>query len=348
MAKSFERHLAVPSHVSLSVPRTRVEAEEVQAQLRARLDSWVGRFGPMPPRGRVNLRVDSERKWSWFDGYLEQHVTYEGEPNERIPAYLLIPNKGSPPFPAVVAHHQCYVDCDVGKEAVVGKAYLRPDQAFGFELVNRGYVVLAPDSINCGERNVNGVREQGVRDKTKCWSAVMNHLSVGSFYLKHLYDSTRAVDLLESLSFVDHDRIGMIGHSLGAGTTFWTMAYDTRVKAGVVSCHFLGGLSDGGWGHFYKAPRSGIYYHEMLGMMPPRALLATRGERETPLGPEDLQSTEEERSVLRWAFDYGRLFCRLYGVSEERVQVRVFEGGHEFPKDEREHAYHWLDTVLAS
>lgn len=231
----------------------------------------------------------------------------------------------------------------------MAKVYLRPDQAYGFELVNRGYVVLAPESINCGERNVEGVREQGIRDKAKCWGAVMDRLNIGSFYLKHLYDSMRAVDALEGLDLVDRNKIGMIGHSLGAGTTFWTMAYDNRVKAGIVSCHFLGGLSDSGWGHYYCAQDPGIYYHEMLGMVPPRALLATRGEQEFPFTEQgDLHSPEEERGVLRWAFDYAKIFCQLYGVSEDRVLARIFKGGHEFPKEEREYAYHWLDEVLIS
>lgn len=262
MEAQFTRHPAVPGHVPLSIPRTKDEAQAVQADLHARFERWIAKSGPLPRGEQVELTVHRELRWSdpredWTrrksSGFLEQYVTYRGEMHERIPAYLLIPGVGTPPFPAVVAHHQCFVDCDVGKEAVVGKAYMRPDQAYGFELVNRGYAVLAPDSVNCGERNIKGLREQGIRDKEKCWGAALRYLGVRSFYLKHLFDSMRAVDVLETLDFIDHHKIGMIGHSLGAGTTFWTVAYDTRVKAGVVSCHFLGGLSCTGWGHFYHA-----------------------------------------------------------------------------------------------
>jgi len=343
MENSFVKHPAVPTNVPLSVPGSREEAQAIQAYLRARLDNWVAKFGPLPPREPVKLSIHSERKWSWFDGFLEQYVTYSGEPGERIPAYLLIPNRGKSPFPAVVAHHQCNLDCDVGKEAVVGKAYLRPDQAYGFELVNRGYVVLVPDSINCGERNIKGLREQEVRDKSKCWGAVIKYLSVKSFRLKHLYDSLRAVDVLGSLDFVDSNRIGMIGHSLGAGATFMSMAYDSRVKAGITSSVLAVGLSDSGrTGHlqFYRSKSPGIYKHEMLGMIPPRGLLATKGDEEHPLtNLGDLRSPEEAISVLKWAFDYSKIFCRLYGVSDDQMQVRVYNGVHEFPQSEREYAY---------
>jgi dipeptidyl aminopeptidase/acylaminoacyl peptidase len=45
----------------------------------------------------------------------------------------------------------------------------------------------------------------------------------------------RAVDLLQSLDFVDPERIGAIGHSMGSITTYLTMALDPRIKAGVRS-----------------------------------------------------------------------------------------------------------------
>jgi hypothetical protein len=87
----------------------------------------------------------------------------------------------------------------------------------------------------------------------------------------------------------------------------------------------------------------------MLGMVPPRSLLATRGEQELIFTDQgDLRSPEEEGGVLRWAFDYAKIFYKLYGVSEDRVEVRIFKWGHEFPKEEREYAYQWLDKVLIS
>jgi hypothetical protein len=91
--------------------------------------------GGWPEREPVHLNVQSERGQYHVVSYRELSVTYEGEHGEAIPAYLLIPTHTNPPYPAVVANHQCYQDCDIGKDAVVGKAHRRPDQAYAFELV---------------------------------------------------------------------------------------------------------------------------------------------------------------------------------------------------------------------
>ncbi len=347
MANELSRHSLLPDFVDVSIPRNGQEADELKTSLNAKFGAWVAKYGPWPHRSEVELKIHSQRIHSWYDGFIESYVTYNGESGEEIPAYLLVPRKGKQPFPAVVANHQCFVDCDIGKDAVVGKAYLRPDQAYGFELACRGFVVLAPDSINCGERNIRGVREQGERDKTKCWDAAVQSLSVKSFYLKHMWDAIRAVDVLESLDYVDSQRIGMIGHSLGAGTAFWAAARDSRIRASVLSCHFQGGLGGGPWGKFYNQQGDGLYYHELAALIAPRALLATRGRKEKPFhGQGDFETATDENSVLEWTFEYGKYLCSLYGESSGNFQVRFFDGGHGFPETERTYAYEWLSDHL--
>lgn len=205
MPTTLQKHPLIPDSVVVQIPSDLHEVSVLQQTLRAKLDAWIERFGPWAVHNPVQLHIHDERGLYHGVAYRELAVTYEGEFGERIPAYLLIPTQGKPPYPAIVAQHQCFQDCDIGKDAVVGKSHLRPDQAYGFELVLRGYVVLAPDSINCGARNVPGVRDQGEnnRDQPVCFDKVIPKLSVKSFYLKHLWDATRAVDVLESLEFVD-------------------------------------------------------------------------------------------------------------------------------------------------
>lgn len=362
---SLRRHPLIPDHVRVIIPRDRAEADAVRAEVRQRLLEWMSMMdtrddeaayraelrqrvpermagnGSRPSEAALDFQVHGERKVSWQDGFCEQRVSYAGEPGEVIPAYLLIPAHGTPPFAAVVANHQCNVDCDVGKEAVVGKAYLRPDQAYGFELALRGFVVLAPESINCGERAVQTVRRPGERDKTKCWGRSFRS------YRKHLWDAVRAVDVIEHLEFVDSRRIGMIGHSLGAGTTFWATAYDNRIRAGVASCHFLGGLSEDSWGQGYFLEGPGIYYHELLSLIAPRGMLATRGSEESPLSPGDFDTPAQENAAMEWAYALGQHVCDLYGAPHDRMQMRRFVGGHCFPEAERLYAYEWLAQQLA-
>ncbi len=341
----MEIHELIPENINITVPQTRGKFEAIQQQAKDRFYSWIAEFGPLPEKNPLNMRIQSERKRQW--GFKELYVTYECQTGDIVPAYLLIPDDASGPFPAVVANHQCGVDCDLGKEAVVGKAVLRSDQSYGFDLARRGFVVIAPDSVNCGERNIPELRQQGILDKSKCFDAAIPHISVKSLYLKHLWDAIRAVDVLESLDIVDPNRIGMIGHSLGAGTTFWAAAYDSRIRASVLSCHYLGGLGYSGWGHYYLQSREGIFYHELLSLIAPRACLATRGRDEPSLSfMGNFATSGEENSVMEWVYELARYWNRLNGIPEDRMQVRFFDGGHEFPEEQRIYAYQWLAEQL--
>ncbi len=349
MSKTRSKPSLIPEFVSARVPDSLLEAKEMQYELSRKYLRLLGSF---PERCDLNPKVVSRRRLSWFSGYTECHVTYESQPGDVVPAYLLVPNVGTPPFPAIVAQHQCFVDCDVGKDAVVGKAYLRPDQAYGFELVNQGFVVLAPDSINCGERNIRGLREEGQRDKSKCWGAAFPYVqSLGfrSFYAKHIYDAMRAVDYLETLDFVDRHRIGMIGHSLGAGTTFWTTAMDSRIRCGVASCHFLGGLNSNGWGLFYRRKdEQGLYFHELLQLIPPRGFLMVLGANDKPFPEQgDFDTAEDRNAVIRWAFEGAKNICRLYQAPPRRIELRLPNYGHRFSKKQRQYAYRWLARHLS-
>jgi len=344
--KHIKRHPELPSFVRVNIPHTREDVSQIQKDIQVRLDNWIAKYGPWHKKKDVKITIKSERRRS-YEGtfYAEQHITYNGEKGKTIPAYLLIPEVGKSKLPAVVANHQCNVDCDLGKDAVVGKSYNRSDQAYGFELMRNGFVVLAPDSINCGERAIAGLKGPEC-SKDKCWQAAIPFLSVTSFYLKHIWDATRAVDVLCSLDCVDSSRIGMIGHSLGAGTSFWTAVVDTRVRASVLSCHFLGGLGGSPWYQAYGEDQGGIYYHELLALIAPRAVLATRGRRKEKLLKFCLNSSRSELAVMQWAFEYAKLFCTLQDVPESHMRCRFFNGAHEFPESERNFAYQWLKKHL--
>ena len=115
---------------------------------------------------------------------------------------------------------------------MLGKAFNRPDQAYGYELAREGFVVLAPDSINCGERPILAIRQPG-EDK-RCFDVIGEQLG-RPHWEKETYDALRAVDLLTSLDVVDSNRIGVVGHSMGAGDAYRSLLFDPRVKAGIMS-----------------------------------------------------------------------------------------------------------------
>jgi hypothetical protein len=245
------------------------------------------------------------------------------------------------------------MDCDWGKEAVVGKVVERRDQAYGLELVRRGFVVLAPDSINCGERWIRGVRDEGdaVDDDewkwSHCWGAAGEHVSTKHLSAKRLFDSVRALDYCETLvDLIDAHRIGMIGHSLGAGATGHTAAFDARVQVAVTSATVLPSMAEGhGWGLRYpvERPESGIWSHEMVELIAPRPLLAT-------IGREEIDSSgDSDRMVMimDWLRGYAEYVYGLYGL-QENFQLHLFNAGHVFPEDVRTKAYEFIQRALTT
>ena len=338
----------LPSHVNIDPP---TDYKDMRRRKEILLKKYRQILGKLPKKCVLQPKEAYRRR---FLDHIEVKLTYQSEVNDTVHAYLLIPTKREPPFAGIVAHHQCNIDCDWGKEAVVGKVLGRPDQSYGLDLVRRGFVVLVPDSKNCGERFVSGIREEGNKvpdEKWKhqhCWGALRQKLSTKHFYAKHLYDSIRAIDYLESLDgLVDSDRIGMIGHSLGAGTTFWTAAYDKRVKVAVASCHYLGGMNNRGWPLLYpKTPQNcGLWYHELIELIAPTPFMATRGTNEALQG--GFQTKEHNLSVHRWAFSYSKYVYDLYNVGEDLIRTRIFNGGHEFPTKVRHESYEFIEKYLA-
>jgi cephalosporin-C deacetylase-like acetyl esterase len=48
--------------------------------------------------------------------------------------------------------------------------------------------------------------------------------------MKGIVNHRRAVDVLQSLPYVDRQRIGAIGHSLGGHNTLFVAAFDERIR----------------------------------------------------------------------------------------------------------------------
>ena len=319
---------------------TQDEWKKTHSQLMAKLVQWRGE---LPERGDLDPQELGRREYA---SHTEVKLTYEGEPGERIPAYLLIPRSGTGgPFPAVFAAHQCACQCDIGKEQVVGKSIDWPDQAYGLELVREGFVVLAPDANKVGERYDPDLREPWETafvhkgDQSCCCTAPGG--SWGPIRWKPVYDVMRGIDFLCQHEQVDSGRIGMIGHSLGADTTIWAMPFEERIRAAAISG---GGLMIyGEWLPY------GLPYEDILRLIAPRPFFEVTGAwddvnwkgRARP-GAVDA-AFEKKRSALAKA----REVYALYGRSE-CLKCFEFEGEHTFPAEGRKAAYSWLKRWLGA
>ena len=116
-----------------------------------------------------------------------------------------------------------------GKRESVGLAGDR-SLAFADDLAQRGYVTLAPDSITAGER----IDQYGAFDTRGHYQRNPGLSAMG----KMLHDAQRAIDVLLQTEGVDEERIGAIGHSLGAEEALMLAAFDERVQATVASCGY--------------------------------------------------------------------------------------------------------------
>lgn len=311
---------------------TRREWTKRREDLFSHLKEWCGEI---PARGNLEVEEIWRRE---YGAHTEIKLTYEGDPGERIPAYLLLPrSEANSPLPAILAAHQCACFCDIGKEQVVGKCVDLPDQAYGLELVRKGFVVLAPDANKVGERYDPTLREawqtafRDIKDQRACCTAPGG--SWGPIRWKRVFDAMRGIDLLCSLEAVDSNRIGMIGHSLGADTILWTMPLDARIRAAVIS----------GGGLMHDGRPYGLPYADILSLLAPRPFLEVTGyyDYTNCEGKASSLGIDQRMQKKRDAHSEALRVYKLLG-SEVALRRFEFDGGHEFPQEARDEAYTWL------
>lgn len=168
------------------------------------------------------------------DGYTRQLIEYESY-GDKVVAFLLLPDILDK-NPAILINHQHNREHNFGKSEVCGLVG-NPLQAFGPELVRRGFVVLAPDSICFEDRRKNTSGTEPLPDNADFWQHYneMCYRIISGDWLqkKVLIDAMNGITLLSNLSYVDNNNIGTLGHSYGGNTVLFLSAIDERI---VFSC----------------------------------------------------------------------------------------------------------------
>jgi len=168
------------------------------------LDNMQKGMGPLPERDRLpdfDLNYTDSLKGT---NYWRYSINFLVAEDERVTAYLYIPDtieKGLR-IPAMLALHETD---SLGKGSVDGQG-VNANLAYAKELALRGYVVVAPDYPSFGEAQEYNFENDRYQSGT----------------MKGIFNHMRCVDLLQSMSIVDPDRIGVIGHSLGVSSCGWT------------------------------------------------------------------------------------------------------------------------------
>ncbi len=308
---------------------TRGDWQHRRAEIIRGMEAVLGPLPGVSKRCRLDVQTETEIDCG---KYFCRRITYASEPGSRVPAFLLVPKsalQSGKNCPAVLALHP--TDMEYGNRVVVEQ--LRTTyRAYGRDLAERGFVVLAPAYPLMAN-----------------YQPDLKALGYQSGTMKAIWDNMRGLDLLQSLPYVRR-RLGAIGHSLGGHNAIFTAAFDSRIRAVVSSCGFdsfrdymNGDIT--GWTSDRYMPRLLQYktrlaeipfdFSELLGALAPRPLFVS-----APVGDTNFKSRSVDAMV-----DAARPVYKLYGTPEN-LQVLHPDCGHDFPPEAREKAYEFLEQSL--
>jgi len=278
------------------------------------LSDWRAILGRPPARCPLAPREIESKDCGT---YMLRKIALQVEPDEWMPAWLFVP-KGKGPWPAVVEMHPTRddnMDYSLGDGTAI-------------YLVEHGYVVLAPRNFLWGYHGLK------MKEAT---ADLLRRYPQWTGMGKMLWDGRRAVDYLETLLFVSRDRIGAIGHSLGAKEALYMAAFDERIVATVSSEGGIG-LTFSNWndpwylGEQIRRPNFGHDHHEVLALVAPRAFLLLGGD-----------SADGDRS---WPYIEAVLpVWKLLGAPDA-VGMFNHKDGHKLNDAARRLAYQFLDRFL--
>ncbi|MHC4403663.1 MAG: dienelactone hydrolase family protein [Planctomycetota bacterium] len=209
-------------------PATAGGSVEMDESFREKLLECLGGPWPEPCDLRPKLRETMQK-----DGYRIESVTYEAEPDDPIPAMLLIPDgvDAAHPAPAVAVWHQHNGQWHLGKTEPAGLAG-NPMHHTGVALAKEGYVVLCPDAL-CFEERQSEHLKGGQYERFE----FLRYVVAGRCMAwKNILDMRRAVDYLASRPEVVDERIGCYGHSMGSTHTWLVGPWEPRLKCLVGNC----------------------------------------------------------------------------------------------------------------
>jgi hypothetical protein len=322
---------------STAAVKTVADWNQRRAEILQGMQRVMGTLPGQEKRCALEMTVESERDCGT---YLRRLISYCSEPGSRVPAYLLLPKSVLQPdaarVPAILCLHP--TDDVVGHGVVVGEGKSNYP-AYGNELAERGFVVLAPSYPQLAN-----------------YQPDLDALGWKSGTLKAVWDNMRGLDLLASLPYVAPGGFGAIGHSLGGHNAVFTSVFDDRITTVVSSCGLdsFRDYYDGadavwqagkGWTQTRYMPRLAEYrgrlveipfdFGELLGALAPRSVLVI-----APLHDSNFRSTSVDRMIAA-----ARPVFTLYDRSLS-LKIEHPDCGHEFNKVMRDNAYAALEAGL--
>ena len=277
-----------------------------------------------PLRPRTELALVADR-------YKAYRVMLDVTEGVELYGNLLVPKNLSGPVPAVIAQHGLS-----GTPEMVTGLGQKADTVyheFGRHLAEHGYVVFAPFIMH--RRPTKGLNDQ-VRLAD---AAGMMRVAMA------VAKTERAIDFLQTLPFVDPERIGYYGLSYGGYSALWIAPLVDRLKVIVPSGHFNDWRSkitaDYTATSYLRHPDEDFYnwdvlhrftHVELITMMAPRPVCIEFGQRDGITTPQWTAYAWKQLTAVR---DH-------LGLAD-RIELAHYDGVHEIHGVE---TFDFLDRFL--
>lgn len=322
-----------------------------KAQARHVLAECMQNLQPAPKAYAMEV-TDREQR----DGYEARKIRFNLSEWSRVPAYLLVP-EGKGPFPAIVLLHDHGAHFSIGKEKMVRPFYVAPEvmedadqwasqcydgQYVGDYLARHGYVVLAVDALFWGER---GRKEGTSYDAQQALAS--NFLQMGASWGAFInVDDMRSAEFLASLPFVDKERVGSLGFSMGAYRSWMLAALTDVVRASASICwmntteHLMtltNNQNKGGSAYAMLIPalRRYLDYPHVASIACPKPTLFFNGTRDKLFPIEGVRDAYREMEAV-W---------KSQGASDHLV-TKLWDEKHFFNKEMQKETLEFFDRWL--
>lgn len=322
-----------------------------KAQARHVLAECMQNLQPAPKAYAMEV-TDREQR----DGYEARKIRFNLSEWSRVPAYLLVP-EGEGPFPAIVLLHDHGAHFSIGKEKMVRPFHVAPEvmedadqwasqcydgQYVGDYLARHGYVVLAVDALFWGER---GRKEGTSYDAQQALAS--NFLQMGASWGAFInVDDMRSAEFLASLPFVDKERVGSLGFSMGAYRSWMLAALTDVVRASASICwmntteHLMtltNNQNKGGSAYAMLIPalRRYLDYPHVASIACPKPTLFFNGTQDKLFPIEGVKDAYQEMEAV-W---------KSQGASDHLV-TKLWDEKHFFNKEMQKETLEFFDRWL--
>ncbi len=298
-----------------------------EKQYRRQLHEMLG-LDPLPERTPLKATVTGVVHHDEFE---VRNLHYQSSPGLYVTGNLYVPKNLTTLAPAIL-----YV-CGHGRVRIDGVDYGNKThyQHHGAWFARNGYVCLTIDTIQLGE--LSGLHHGTYREGMWWWNS-RGYTPAGV----EAWNGIRALDYLESLDFVDSDRLGVTGRSGGGAYSWWIASLDKRVKvaapvAGITDLqnHIVDGVVEGHCDCMFHVNTYGWDFAQVAALIAPRPLLILNTDDDS-IFPLD---------------GVNRLFTqvrRIYTLhrKKENLGIAITPGGHGDSQELRVPAFNWFNKHL--